>query len=70
MVVRGSACDAAHGRRGAGPGVEGGGDKCVSEGVGAYSLVDPGPSGDAPHSPAGGVTIQAVAIRAEEDRSF
>ena len=50
--------------------VEGGGDECMSESVGTYPLVDPAVSGDAPHDPTGGVTIEAAAIGAEEDRSF
>src|SRR5579872_3610306 len=40
----------------------------MSERVRPDLLVDPGPSGDASHDPTGGVSIQALTVRPEEDR--
>ena len=51
-------------------GVERGGDERVAQRVRSDSLGDAGASGDAPHDPAGGVPVEPVAVRAEEDRAF
>jgi hypothetical protein len=51
------------------PGVQGGGDERVTHGVGPDTLGDPGPTGDAAHDPAGGVTIDPLPVGADKDRA-
>jgi len=39
-------------------------------GVGSDGLVDPGPAGQPPHDPAGGVPVETLTSGVEEDRPF
>jgi hypothetical protein len=50
------------------PSVKSSGDERVTEGVGSHTLGYPGPAGDTAHGPAGGVAIDASAVRANEHR--
>ncbi len=49
------------------PGVEGGGDEGVTQGVGPHPLGDAGPSGQASHDAPGGVAVEAGTVGPEED---
>jgi hypothetical protein len=37
---------------------------------GPHPLGDPGPSGDTAHDPAGGVPVDPLAVRSDEDRAL
>lgn len=47
-----------------------GSDEGVTQGVRTNSLGDPGSSGDAPHDPPGGVTIEALVAGVNDDRTL
>jgi hypothetical protein len=52
------------------PGVEGGGDERVAQGVRPDGLGDPGPARRSTDDPVGGGTVQAAGVVVEDDRSF
>jgi hypothetical protein len=50
-------------------GVERGGDEGVTHGMGPDPLSDPGPPCDTTHDPSGGVAVESLPGRVDEDRS-
>jgi hypothetical protein len=54
------------GRRGAGPGVEGGGDERVPHRVRAHLLADPRAAGNPAHDPGSAVPVQPFPVHGEE----
>jgi len=52
------------------PGVEGGGDEGVPQGVRPDRLGDPGAARDTADDPGGAVPVQPLSVRGEEDRPF
>ena len=52
------------------PGIEGGGDERMPQGVWPGRLGDPCAAGDPAHDPPGTVPVQPAAMGRQEDRSF
>jgi hypothetical protein len=49
------------------PRIEGSGNECVTQGMRADRLGEPGPVGDTADDPAGPVTVEALAVPGEEN---
>ena len=52
------------------PGVQGGGDERVPQGVRSDRFGDPGADRDSADDPGGAVPVQSLSVRGEEDRPF